>query len=579
MGDVDQSDAGSWPLYLGANKDGTHKVMVDGGIHDLPYEGLTPPLQADAIQLSAGTPAAQAPQLQRGADGSPSLFSAGFKNLQGLHNAMGSVPVGEQTTDAIESQLPQTGGASGSWDAAPGTGQPPPGGGGNTPSTEPEVTPTPAGQAPPTAGGGGGGGNLVSGMETAEADRLNADEVQRDISTKEAAENLEILKQQQADEKAENDAHAIKQAAIQQSTQEMLKKATDAADRFQNATINPNSMWQSKDTGQRMTAAAALLVSGIGSGIQGTQNLAVKALNDAQDRDLEAQKWNIQHNKEASDQYRSLYSDFRQAGLDENASHAATGLAIKYKADQEMQKVILAHGGEQALQKYMADTAQHRAEFIKDTSQVLEQGAATAAARANTSHTLLENAQLAQSIGATGALKQGQANLAKGVTWDQLVAKAPDQARAIMQDAAGKKTLIPNVGIAQREVSPEDQNKVSDVELAKRLWADINKEAKGGGGVWSEGAASKADALKAVMQRLLGSKAPKENESAQAALNNIVKGGKFAQGWHLGERQRALKSTIGEIEDTTDKSLGITRFRPKQTMAQANALGAVSDNG
>ncbi len=59
------------------------------------------------------------------------------------------------------------------------------------------------------------------------------------------------------------------------------------------AKVNPNQFFESKDTGQKILAGIGMLFSGIGSGLTGKPNLAMDVINRAIDRDIDAQKFNI----------------------------------------------------------------------------------------------------------------------------------------------------------------------------------------------------------------------------------------------------------------------------------------------
>ncbi len=59
------------------------------------------------------------------------------------------------------------------------------------------------------------------------------------------------------------------------------------------AKVNPNSLWESRTTGQRVGASIGIILSGIGQGLAGGPNMALSILERAIDRDIDAQKTNL----------------------------------------------------------------------------------------------------------------------------------------------------------------------------------------------------------------------------------------------------------------------------------------------
>jgi hypothetical protein len=568
---VDENTAGPYgpqqPLYIQPNSDGTHQIIVNGQIHDLPFGALTQPLQMQALSV-AQNPSDNPNQLPPGTDASIHPLNALRSIFAPSGAQLMNYGVDPETAEKVAEAPPQAQPAAkpqqiSAQVAADETQAQTP----MAPSADQVL-----GKATtaPTGGGGGTGSN----KQYADAQKLEEEGIAstRDITQEEAAQNLAILNQQQADESTARQAHDLKMAAIQQQANDVRSKAVAAADRFQNATIDPNSMWHSRTTGEKNMAGLAMILSGIGSGATGGVNLAVKSMDDAQNRDLETQKFNIQHNKEASEQYRALYQDFRQAGMDETTAFDATNAAIKYRADQDNRRVVLAHGDARAVAAYDMAMAGSRKQQVKDVAEITARNAATAASNASTANSLSEIAARNIQNANLRDLKAGQQNLSNHYGWEQL---PPEQQRALIQNAQGSKMLIPGVGIATREVSAADQDKAQDIQTARDLLRDLAKDTKGVGAVWSPAAASKAQALKIILPKVLGSQA-RINEGAQAALDNVVSGSKVLPGWEQGEKQKALKSTLGEIEKNFHNSLGVTKFQTDRTEEQAKAGGAVA---
>lgn len=89
------------------------------------------------------------------------------------------------------------------------------------------------------------------------------------------------------------DALAKKQAQLK-SPQELADqfKESDAKflDTLNKQNIDPNRLWNNTSTGNKVLAGIGVLLSGIGSGLGHTENLAIKVIDNAINHDLDAQK-------------------------------------------------------------------------------------------------------------------------------------------------------------------------------------------------------------------------------------------------------------------------------------------------
>jgi len=109
----------------------------------------------------------------------------------------------------------------------------------------------------------------------------------------EAAAQAELGKQQNAAEvehqKFLQQAHQDYQSNFQKLNQEYQAVMHD----YQNQHINPNHYMENMSSGKKVATAIGLIMSGIGSGLAGQENMAQKYLNDQIQRDVEAQKANL----------------------------------------------------------------------------------------------------------------------------------------------------------------------------------------------------------------------------------------------------------------------------------------------
>ncbi len=77
--------------------------------------------------------------------------------------------------------------------------------------------------------------------------------------------------------------------------------------------INPNQLWESRTTGQKVASSIAIILSGIGQGLAGGPNMALAVLDRAIDRDIDAQKTNLQKKENALSQHMQMGRDMETA--------------------------------------------------------------------------------------------------------------------------------------------------------------------------------------------------------------------------------------------------------------------------
>lgn len=101
---------------------------------------------------------------------------------------------------------------------------------------------------------------------------------------------------------------------------------------YQNGTIDPNRVWNNASTGNKVIAGIGVLLSGIGSGLSGQPNMAMKVINDTIDRDIEGQKANM--GKTAT----LLEANYRRFG-NMQAAEAATRATLLGTAQAQIQAI------------------------------------------------------------------------------------------------------------------------------------------------------------------------------------------------------------------------------------------------
>lgn len=109
-----------------------------------------------------------------------------------------------------------------------------------------------------------------------------------------------------------------KNRKTQEQLQQELQAKDDAfAQAFMKKQVDPDHYWKNKSTGSKISSAIGLLFSGIGSGMSGQENLALKQINQAIANDIDAQKNN-------EGKAKTVWDMNRHAMGSALAAHAAT---------------------------------------------------------------------------------------------------------------------------------------------------------------------------------------------------------------------------------------------------------------
>lgn len=93
--------------------------------------------------------------------------------------------------------------------------------------------------------------------------------------------------------------------------------------------IDPNRLWSKMSTGSKISAGLGMILSGLGSGLTGQQNMAMAVINKAIDHDIDAQEKDLSNKK-------SLYAMNMQRYHDTRAARAATKLQYAEAAKNQI---------------------------------------------------------------------------------------------------------------------------------------------------------------------------------------------------------------------------------------------------
>jgi len=146
------------------------------------------------------------------------------------------------------------------------------------------------------------------------------------IATYRDAIALEMATQAQAAEQAQAAMAELEARRNARRAEEMAKyrQAADEHIAAEQRGIDPDHYFANRSTGQRIMSGIGLILSGIGSGLAGQENMAMKIINDAIERDLLAQRENIAGKGRAAERQRGVMGDVAQMYDDEAAQILAS---------------------------------------------------------------------------------------------------------------------------------------------------------------------------------------------------------------------------------------------------------------
>lgn len=520
------------PLYLGPHPMGGHRVQLpDGSMLQVSTAALTPHLIGQAMS--------KLPHYDTGGVvDPPPPAPAPFNPDAAMANAASGA--GNFILNAVTGGLGKQPGAPPPAAPAPQVAAP-----AQSAPAEVAPIPTPVRAQAPTGIGGGGGGSSEREIEASKASGIDAAKQQAAVDTDigkgkadaqtkaNAAQNAEALKfQQQRDQD-------------RQTGLDMLAKAQALTDEARNQKLEGPQKTS-------LLSGLALIFGGGAAGFQGQANPVVKQLADRQQADLERQKYNMDHGLAVSKQYQSLYSDYRNVGLDDQHAHELTENTMKSQLENQLTAVTLQHAGPQAaatMAKQISDvqgnTATKHAAILKDAADAFQARAAGAKDVAEVQNLGLQGAQ-------ADALRTATANINRGVPGHAL---PPDQKSAIFNNAQKNEMTIGN-DIAGRKVTADDHQKDQDINVLNDSLAHLDQIA--GDPTKYKEAKSYAQTAKILIPKLLGAQS-RLNLGAQDAVDNMM--AENPAGFVRYQAMAgALHNTVGSVQDAFDKDLQRVRM-------------------
>jgi hypothetical protein len=244
--------------------------------------------------------------------------------------------------------------------------------------------------------------------------------------------------------------------------------------------VDPGNLWANMDTGQRVVALLGLMMGGFSAGVTGGKNEAMEALQRAIDRDIDAQKTNLENERFGATSKQSMYAkQLALLGDPEAAEHAARGTAWK-AVELQAQNLAKITASKEALAKGNIAGLESLAKF-EDTMALADErrkankgvGQGLPGGEMNLQDELLVHLPTGKTV-MTGTKEQ--AELIKGAVRD--VRDFHDVVSKIKAIHSDPRWNVPGFGITKG--SPKHAELQSLGEAAKRIWLQMGDKVQVG---------------------------------------------------------------------------------------------------
>lgn len=170
----------------------------------------------------------------------------------------------------------------------------------------------------------------------------------------EAAGMADIAAKEQA---AADNVEKMRQAGEAQLAQRMAHQDQIFQDVL-SSRIDPNRFWNTRTTGQKISASIGLILGGIGSGLTGQPNYALGVIDKAIDRDMDAQKTDLGKKENLLGHYMQQTRDLQSAQHLARADYLTSVAAQVQAATAKMSSQTAIPAAQQAVAQIRAKAAQ-----------------------------------------------------------------------------------------------------------------------------------------------------------------------------------------------------------------------------
>src|SRR5688500_5128060 len=152
----------------------------------------------------------------------------------------------------------------------------------------------------------------------------------------------------QKEDVARLEANRAAQAERETKVADQLSQLTKATDELNGATIDPKRFWAEASSSSKVLAGIGLF---LGSFSPDGNNRAVNVIQGAIDRDIDAQKANLENKQKNLSAKRGIYADMVSTFRDKTMAEEATRLAYLKNAELTVQRMAAKYQGPEAKAK------------------------------------------------------------------------------------------------------------------------------------------------------------------------------------------------------------------------------------
>jgi hypothetical protein len=179
---------------------------------------------------------------------------------------------------------------------------------------------------------------------------------QAEAAQREADQQAQIIAQQEQRRAAAQKDYDTRLRALQSKGDALYQNILDKK-------VDPRRMWGEMSTGRKVTASIGMILGGIGAGLTGGPNYAVQIIERAIERDVEAQKTEIEKGQNL------LAHNLRQTD-DLRLAHQLTRADLLDSTAAQLQRAAASFAGDKAKANAEAAIGSLRAEAAKERQQV-----------------------------------------------------------------------------------------------------------------------------------------------------------------------------------------------------------------
>lgn len=152
-----------------------------------------------------------------------------------------------------------------------------------------------------------------------------------------AAKNIQGAEAEKANIFQQQGEHLQKmQAKYEELGNNLHQQFEKVSDQVQQGHIDPNHWWDSKSTGSQILTAIGMMFAGAGGGVSGHPEMASKAIDEAIDRDIAAQKANLDNKNTLLSKYMEMYRSIPEA---EQAARLTLNAGVEGLINQQAAKL------------------------------------------------------------------------------------------------------------------------------------------------------------------------------------------------------------------------------------------------